>query len=249
MKNKFSTIIVDDERLVRVYTKNILEGFDQLEIIGEADNGNSAIEIINSLKPDIVFLDIQMPDINGFEVLKQLLHKPHIVFATAYDEYAVRAFEENGIDYLLKPIEKERVAKTILKIEDLQKPLDVDLNLLQDLILPKSKSKTLTVKLGCKLILLKYENIVWFNAKEKYVSINTIEGKEYLTELTVNELEAKLPSNFIRIQRGIVLNMDFIKDIQKHFNNRFIFTMNDKCATNLQSGTSYVNSIRAILDI
>jgi two-component system, LytTR family, response regulator len=249
MKKRYTTIIVDDERLVRLYTRSILEEFDQLHIIDEAENGEEAIEKINRQKPDIIFLDIQMPDINGFEVLKHLLYKPHIVFATAYDEYAVKAFEENSIDYLLKPIEKDRVAKTINKIESLQQSADIDIGFLQNLLLQKKSSKTITVKQGNKIILLKFENIIWLEAKEKYVSIKTSDNKEYLTELTITELTEKVPENYIRIQRSIILNINFIKEIQKHFNNRFIFLMNDRNGTLLQSGTSYVNSIRAILSL
>src|SRR5665647_52235 len=122
MFEKLRTIIVEDEELARNLMKSFLSGNDKIEIIAECDNGFEGVKMINELKPDLVFLDIQMPKITGFELLELLDHKPQIIFATAYDQYAIKAFEYNAADYLLKPYSKERLLEAVEKVvERIQK--------------------------------------------------------------------------------------------------------------------------------
>jgi len=116
MQNKIKTLIVDDERLARNEMQRLLSECKEIEVIGEATNGEEAVQMIEDLKPQLVFLDIQMPGLNGFEVLEQLDITPHVIFVTAYDEYAIKAFEVNALDYLLKPVDLDRLKKSIQSI-------------------------------------------------------------------------------------------------------------------------------------
>jgi two-component system, LytTR family, response regulator len=254
MQQPYTTIIIDDERLVRLYTTNILKQFPlTFSIIGEADCGKAGIAIINKLKPALIILDISMPDMTGFEMLSLLEHKPLVVFATAYDTFALKAFEENSIDYLLKPIEENRLLKTIEKLntrsEETQK---FDYSILQKLINIKEQQKcltTLSVKVGNKIFLIQVNTISFFEAKEKYVAIHTQDGSEYLTEQTLNALSEKLPNDFIRVQKSFILNKNHIGEIQKHVNNRLHITMNDKVRSTLLTGNTYIEDIRIALGI
>jgi two-component system, LytTR family, response regulator len=254
MQQPYTTIIIDDERLVRLYTTNILKQFPlTFSIIGEADCGKAGIAIINKLKPSLIILDISMPDMTGFEMLSLLEHKPLVVFATAYDTFALKAFEENSIDYLLKPIEENRLLKTIEKLntrsEETQK---FDYSILQKLINIKEQQKcltTLSVKVGNKIFLIQVNTISFFEAKEKYVAIHTQDGREYLTEQTLNALSEKLPNDFIRVQKSFILNKNHISEIQKHVNNRLHITMNDKVRSTLLTGNTYIEDIRIALGI
>jgi two-component system, LytTR family, response regulator len=250
----YRTLLIDDERPVRLHTKNVLSDFaDTFQLVGEASNGREAIEMIDSLQPDLIFLDIQMPDFTGFEVLKRIKHQPIVVFATAYDQFAIKAFEEHSIDYLLKPIEEKRVAKTIEKLKNFSKNQApaFDFSQLEKLIQQPAKpiQQTIPVKMGQKIMLLKYEDISYFEADEKYVAIYLQDDKKCLTEQTLSNLEAKLPANFLRIQKSCIINIDQIVEIERHFNNRLIFTMNNKSRNKLQSGTSYIDAIREKLGL
>ena len=117
MNKTWKTLIIDDERLARQRLVRILKPYKHIDIIGEAANGRDGLEKIEELKPDLIFLDIEMPVFNGFEMLRQLKHQPKVVFTTAYDQYAIKAFEEDSIDYLLKPVEANRIEKTIEKLQ------------------------------------------------------------------------------------------------------------------------------------
>lgn len=252
-----SYIIVDDERPNRVLLKSLLqECAPQFTLLAEADGGNKAIELINTLQPDVVFLDIQMPDKNGFEVLHHLVTMPFVVFVTAYDEYAVKAFEQNALDYLLKPVEEKRLLKTIEKINKLTKPAASNqVQQLQLLLQQMQQAPTssllqqIAVKQGAKIILLPVETIALFEGKEKYVAIQTKDGKHYLTNHTLTGLEPNLPNYFLRIQKGTILNTNCIAEIHKHANNRLLFSLTDTAKTNVLSGTSYIHTIRQKLGL
>lgn len=251
---KFKTLIIDDERPVRLHTKNVLADFeDTFQLIGEATNGTEGVEMINRLQPDLIFLDIQMPDFTGFELLQKISHQPIVIFATAYDQYAIKAFEEHSIDYLLKPIEEKRLAKTVEKLKSLQQivPPAFDFSQLQQLMQQPQKppQQSISVKSGSKILLLKYDEIAFFEADEKYVAIWMLDGKKHLTEQTLTQLEGKLPDYFLRIQKSNIININQIAEIEKHFNNRLIFRLKDKLQSQVQSGTSYIDTIRERLGL
>jgi two-component system, LytTR family, response regulator len=244
-------MIVDDERPNRVLLKALLTEYNtEFELIGEAENGASAVEQINELKPQVVFLDIQMRDFNGFEVIAQLNHKPYIVFVTAYENYAIKAFEESAIDYLVKPVEENRLLKTLTKIKKLQQEdRNIDFSELQKIFEKATVQKTsimehIAVKQGAKILLLNINDVCRFEGKEKYVAIYTKEGMEYLTNQTLTELEPALPSQFLRVQKGIILNINFISEIVKYANNRLTIKLKDVKKTEILTGTSYRQQIK-----
>lgn len=254
MESRYTAIIVDDERPARLMMKQLVSNHeDSIELIGEATNGRDAINLIDQLRPDLIFLDIQMPDVNGFEMLSKLRHKPTVVFTTAYEQYAVKAFEEYALDYLVKPIEESRFLKCIEKLKGLKSPQEnLDFMMLKDMfkkMQPKKDITALPVKLKDKIILVQLKELVYLKAEQGYVSLHTDGGKEYLSELSLNELEEKLPDNFLRVQRSFIVNKDKITEISKYFNNRLILVMNDKNESRITTGTTYIDSIRANLNL
>jgi two-component system LytT family response regulator len=249
MNQLFKAIVIDDEPAARRLMKNLLqEHNDVVEIIAEANDGKEAIEKIERLKPDLIFLDIQMPDLTGFEVIEQLTERPNIIFTTAYEQYAIKAFETFSIDYLLKPIKEERLQKSIEKLKQFGRlNHTINVNGLQEIIrqfqAPK-KATALPIKTGDRIILLRYENIVYFEAQDKYVCVFTTEGQKHLTDQPLSALAEKLPSPFCRIHRSYIINKEKIKEMHRHFSGRYLFIMDDKAATRLTSGRTYSDVFR-----
>ena len=248
--NPYKAIVVDDEPAARRLIKNmLLEHAAVVEVIAEAGNGIEAITKIEELKPDIIFLDIQMPDLTGFEVIEKLSKKPNIIFTTAYEQYAIKAFETFSIDYLLKPIKEERLKQSIEKLKQfgqLTKPIDI--SGLQEIIRQfqaPQKATALAIKTGDKINLLRFENIAYLEAQEKYVYVFTTQGQKFLTDQTLNALEEKLPSQFYRIQKSYIINKERIKEMHRHFNSRYLFILDDKDNTRLTSGRTYHDTIKA----
>ncbi len=249
MSQVFKAIVVDDEPAARRLMKSLLQDYaDTITVIDEAGTGREAIQKIEEQKPDLVFLDIQMPDMTGFEVLEQLQVKPNIIFTTAYEQYAIKAFETFSIDYLLKPIKEERLQQSIDKLKQFGR-LNQEVNTvsLQEIIrqiqAPKQNT-ALPIRTGDRIVLLKYENIVYLEAQDKYVFIHTIEGQKHLTDQSLSALSEKLPSQFYRIQKSYIINKDKIKEMHRHFNGRYLFVLDDKEATRLTSGRTYHEAIR-----
>lgn len=250
MNQLFKAIVVDDEPAARRLMKNLLlEHESVVQVIGEAGTGREAIQKIEELNPDLVFLDIQMPDLTGFEVIEQLKRKPNIIFTTAYEQYAIRAFESFSIDYLLKPIKEERLSQSIEKLKAFGKLNgSLDVSGLQELIRQLQappRATALTIKSGDRIILLRYETISYLEADDKYVYVYTVEGTKYLTDQSLSALSEKLPQQFYRIQKSYIINKDRIKEMHRHFNGRYLFIMEDKAATRLTSGRTYQDEIRS----
>ncbi|WP_113651907.1 LytR/AlgR family response regulator transcription factor [Pedobacter namyangjuensis] len=246
----WKTIIIDDEQLARQRIKRLLKEYDEVEIIEEASNGEDGLEKIEFLKPDLIFLDIEMPILNGFEMLAKLKHHPKVVFITAYDQYAIKAFEEGSIDYLLKPIEIERLDKTIKKLRQTSlAPAQIPLEDLLRQIQGKKAVKTLTIKLGDKILLVKVNEIVHIQAEDKYVFLHTVDGKKHLTDFTLSTLETKLPEEFLRIHRSDIINVDYIKEIRKGFNGALVFVLNNQNETKVTSSRSNSEMLREKFDI
>jgi two-component system LytT family response regulator len=246
---KLKTIIIDDEQLARQRLTRLLQSHsDLIEIIAEASNGEEAIQLIDEHEPDLIFLDIEMPVYNGLEVLKKITADPFVIFTTAYESYAIKAFENNSIDYLLKPIEKDRLLicmdklkkRTATKLDKntLIKELDTQAEQVE------SKPQSIPVKIGDRTILIKYEDILYFEASEKYVEINTSYHQKHIIEYSLTQLSAKLPSNFLRIHRAILVNMHQVKEFRKGFNGAAILVLNDKEETKLHTGRTYIENVR-----
>lgn len=229
--------------------QSLFRKFDnKIDLIGQAYNGKQAVEKINSLRPDLIFLDIQMPDMNGFEVLKHLEYQPYIIFCTAYDQYAIEAFNQNSIDYLLKPVDENRFAQCMDKIERLlphRKTMDIgQLQELGKLLNPSKKATAIPVSIGAKTIFVRCTQMAYCVAKDGYTSLMTDEGKEHICNLTLKQLEDRLPNEFIRVQKSYIVHKEKIEEIQKYFNNRLILKLNDKNHTKITTGTSYIDKIR-----
>ncbi|SEL51340.1 LytR/AlgR family response regulator transcription factor [Parapedobacter koreensis] len=228
MTTTYNALIIDDEPLARQRLRQLLVPYPAIHVVGEASNGEEGLARIEALKPDLLFLDIEMPVLNGFELLGQLKRQPRVVFVTAYDQYALKAFEENSIDYLLKPVEAERLKKTIQKITQAEAAATglFDLQRLLDGLQPAKKQPlSLTVKLGDRILLIKTADIVAAEAEDKYVMLHTKDGKRHLTDYTLADLENLLSGNFLRIHRSILINTDCISEIRKGFNGSYTFVM------------------------
>lgn len=247
----WKTLIIDDEQLARQRLKRLLKPFEEFEIIGEAINGADGLEKIELLKPELIFLDVEMPMLNGFEMLSRLQHQPKVIFTTAYDQYAIKAFEEETIDYLLKPIETERLEKTVKKLQQsFQQPaVALPIEALMKQLMVKKDIKTLTVKIGDKILLIKLDDIVYIEAEEKYVFLHTNDGKKHLTDFTITSLEEKLPERFVRIHRSTLINTDCIKEIRKGFNGALVFIMTNTAGSKLTSSRSNGEALRERFDI
>lgn len=251
----YTTLLIDDEKLAVKRLSRLLENHSQtIEIVGEAFNGQQGLMLIEKLKPELIFLDIEMPVLNGFEMLAQLQYMPVVVFVTAFEAYAIRAFEENSIDYLLKPVEKERLQMTIEKLKKLKtenKTIDYNQQLFQviEQLKPRKELISIPVKMGERILLIRLEEIVYFEAEDKYVYLHTLEDKKYLIDHSLSALEDKLPASFVRTSRSVIINQRHIKEIQKYFSGRYVLLMNNKAQTKLTTGLSYAEKVRALMEI
>ena len=253
MNKRYSTIIIDDEAPARLGLQNLLKEFPEtFDVIDMAQNATEAQAKIESLNPDIIFLDIEMPGCTGFELLERLKTIPMVVFCTAYDQYSLEAFETNSIDYLVKPVKLERIEKTVQKLKTFhtKSASDEILRVLKDIVNRKEDKKmtSITVKKNDKLIFIKLEEVSFFEADSNYTTIHSQSGT-YLSTESISSLENKLPDIFFRIHRSIIINKDYIKEVQKYFNSRYIISLNDAKKTNITSGRSYSESIKDFLGI
>lgn len=258
MKFPLTTLIIDDEPLAISRLRRMLEKEpDIFHIVSEAKNGAEGLVEIDAHRPDLIFLDIEMPLLNGFEMLAKLSFMPLVVFTTAYDQYAIRAFEENSLDYLLKPVENERLQKTIEKLRTLvngekegmvANPYNDSLLKLLEQMRPKKEIFSISVKSGDRILLIPLTDITHFEAEDKYVFLSTLDGQKLLVNYTLSTLEEKLPGHYTRISRSAILNTHHIKEIRRHFNGKFVLIMRDKKASQLQSGSTYTESVRQLLD-
>ncbi|SFS30364.1 LytR/AlgR family response regulator transcription factor [Lutibacter maritimus] len=216
---KFKTIIIDDERLAREEVKRALKGYPEFEIIGEASHVVEAKEMIESVLPDIIFLDIHMPGKSGFDLLEELTTVPEVVFTTAYDQYAVKAFELNALDYLVKPLRKERFAKTIEKVKaELVKKEEIKTD-----VLPMHRK--IFIKDGENCYFIPLSEIYFIESLDNYARLY-FGNQKALIKRSLNLLEEKLdPTVFFRTNRSQIINTHYIKEIYPHFNNTLHITL------------------------
>jgi two-component system response regulator LytT len=230
--------IVDDEPLARDELKYLLNRSKQVNILGESDCIEDAIKDISRLKPDLVFLDIELEEENGFELameLENLDKPPAIVFATAYDEYALRAFESNVIDYLLKPIDEDRLQLTLNKIKKLQK-----IGEKEEEIHPSVKNDR-----NEKMILVPYMDILYIESFEGKCIIKTLK-QEYKAHESLVEVEKKLNSNqYLRVHRSYIVNLDQILEIEPWFNSTHNLIMKDR--SKVPVSRTYIKELKRVL--
>lgn len=218
-------IIVDDEELARDVIKKFLVDYPAIKVVAECDNGRDAVLLIEREKPDLIFLDIQMPELNGFEVLEHLDHIPAVVFSTAYDEYAIRAFEVNAVDYLLKPYSPDRFAKAVSRVEELVadrgRSTEQILSLLKEFRRGRTYSDRLLIKDRHRIVVVNADDIDWLEAQGDYVGVHVGE-KTYLVQQRLKDLCARLnPEQFVRIHRSTVVNFDRIKEMRSLGDGRY----------------------------
>lgn len=247
---KYQTIIVEDEPLALQRLERLLQPYHAfVEVVARATNGEEAAEMINTLKPDLIFLDIQLPELNGFEVLERLTHLPLIIFSTAYDEFALKAFETNAIDYLLKPVEPERLQRALEKLRRLTGNEQIQLQVqLQKLLaeLKKPALQRLQVRTGDRIRLLDYNEIYFFRAVDKYVEVHT-NNETYLLDQSLNQLEAELPSEqFVRIHRAALVNMKYVHEIVRGLGGNYRVRMRDKKTTELPVSRASKGKLRLL---
>jgi DNA-binding LytR/AlgR family response regulator len=233
--SKYRVLIADDEELARKKMKRLLGKFDQYEIVEEATNGEEALQLIKESKPDIAFLDIEMPGLNGIEVAAALSEKdiPYIVFATAYNEHAIKAFELNAIDYLLKPFNEERLGACLEKIEG--SPRGKYLKQQQKAIRTIESDDTLSLPFSNKIPiptfdrykLIDFEDVICIEVEERNTILYTAD-KSYTLNQTLDYFEKKLPSEkFLRVNRSSLIGLLHVKEIVIWFGNRFKIVMSN----------------------
>lgn len=232
---RIRTLIVDDEPLARERVRLLLEEEPDLEIVGECGDGHEALQTIRKTSPDLVFLDIQMPELDGFGLLAQLdpARLPAIIFVTAFDQFALRAFEVHALDYLLKPFDSERLQAAVQRARQwIQRSKGGELDprlsaLLTDLKGASKVPNRLAVKSGGRVLLLKTEDIDWVEAADNYVNLHV--GREsHLLRETMNALESRLaPERFLRISRSTLVNLDRIKELQPMFHGEYTVILHD----------------------
>jgi two-component system LytT family response regulator len=215
---KIATVIVDDEELARAILREYLAAHPEIEIVAECANGFEAVKAVSELTPDLLFLDIQMPKLNGFEVLELMGPGPAVIFVTAYDQYALRAFEVHAVDYLLKPFTPERLAEALERARqrmERNEASPVPALVKQARASAKPVERVL-VKDGSRVHVIPVEKIDYIQAQDDYVGIKA-GGKEYLKQDTMAELESLLPpERFIRIHRSYILNIDRLMRLEPY---------------------------------
>ena len=218
-------LIVDDERLARRLVRNMLQNYPDIEIVGECENGDEAIAALRSSTCDLMFLDVQMPETDGFAVLAGLAPEqmPHVIFVTAYDHYAVQAFKVHALDYLLKPFDQERFEEALERARrQIRDEDDGDLNARLLTLLAQRESQSrhverLLVKAEGRVFFLKTDELEWIEAQGNYVSLHAGKRK-YLFREAITTLEAQLdPKKFRRISRSTIVNVDSVREFQPRF--------------------------------
>jgi len=230
---KIRTLIVDDESLARDRLRQLLQAEPEIEIVGECADGMQAVAIIQKETPDLIFLDVQMPELDGFGVLQAIRTEPPpvIVFVTAHDKFALKAFEVHAVDYLLKPFDRERFKKALTRALDRVKhrdnttPDQAQAALLAELKPAAKPPERLAVKTGGRVIFVKVGDVDYIESAHNYVELH-VEKQSHLLRETLNAIEARLPQDkFVRISRSVIVNIDRIKELQPLFYGEYSVTL------------------------
>lgn len=238
-------IIVDDEDPARLLVKQYLNDYKDLVLLDECNNGVDAVKSINTFKPDLVFLDIQMPGLTGFEVLKKLDHMPQIIFSTAFDEYAFQAFQVHALDYLLKPYTRERFAEAIRLVEQRSESYLTQIhNLVSSLNDQETFLTNLLVSVRQKLINIPASDIIRIEANGDYANLVTT-TKSFLSNYGISALEKRLdPKSFTRVHRSAMININYIKEVYKYPSVYEVVMTNNEV---VKVSRSYLENIRKFI--
>jgi two-component system response regulator LytT len=256
-----NTVIVDDERPARDELAFLLKGFPEVNIIAQGKNGLEAIALIKEHDPDLVFLDVQMPGLDGFGVIKKLVERklrmPQIVFATAYDNYAIQAFEVSAVDYVLKPFDKARIGKAIQRAKKLvdahTSPIERLENLVGQLAAPAPKSAQpvkLLVKSQSRLILVDAEDVIYASIQDGTITIFARDAEGASNYRTIEELAAGLDADvFWRAHRSYLVNINHIKEVVPWFKSSYMLKMNDKRASEIPVSRAQTRRLRELIKL
>jgi len=225
----YKVIVIDDEAPARDLIKHFLKDFSNFELVGECINGFEGFKAIEKEKPDLIFLDIRMPKITGFEMLEMIEDPPVTIFSTAYDDYVIKAFEFSAVDYLMKPYSKDRfemaITKALEKLSDENEEKPDYKSIVSSAQADLQKLEKIVVKNGSQIQIIPLDDIDFFEAQDDYVAINSSEGK-FLKQLRMKTLEEKLPSDqFLRIHRSYILRLDRLKKIEAYTKDSHIATL------------------------
>jgi len=237
-------IVIDDEASGRKLIIEYLAFYPELVLVGEANNGVDAVRLINEYKPDLIFLDVQMPGMNGFEILPHLEEIPRIIFSTAYDQFALKAFEVHALDYLLKPytqtrfrqaIERIKVSAVANNLQPLAEKLIMEQAQYPERILVNANKKLITVSVG---------DIVWIEAYGDYSKLYTLHHI-FVSNFGISALSEKLnPANFIRVHRSSIINLNFVKEVNRHPGSYDILMQTDAKVT---VSRGYMDNLRKLI--
>lgn len=255
-----TTIIVDDEKPARDELAFLLKAFPEINVIGQGKNGVEAVALIKEHAPDLVFLDVQMPGLDGFGVLKKLVERkmklPHVVFATAFDHYAVQAFDVNAVDYVLKPFDKARIAKAIARarkmLESQTSPTERLEQLMTQLVSAKQPSSPvkLLVKSQQKMLLVDGEDLVYASIQDGLISVTARDAEGTSNYRTLEELHEALESeSFWRPHRSYLVNIHHIKEVVPWFKSSYMLKMNDKKSTEIPVSRAQTKRLRELFKL
>lgn len=226
---KVSVLIADDEPVARAGLRNMLADVEWIAIVGEAANGITAVDAINSLAPELVFMDIEMPGMRGLEVISSVIHQPFVIFTTAYAQHAVAGFELGALDYLLKPFGRERLARSLERVRaTLGEPNAMPALSRLGEALGKGPMSRLFVRSGGGIIPVAVNDITWFESSGDYVTAHSGRSR-YMLHLALNRLEARLdPQRFVRIHRTHMVNLDHVVAFRRREGGKLVAEMDDR---------------------
>lgn len=224
------TVLIDDEPLARSMVAEYLESYPQITVVAECNDGFEGAKAIMQYQPDLIFLDIQMPKINGFEMLEIIDRQPAVIFTTAFDDHAIRAFEQHAVDYLLKPISKTRFDQAVTKFLDtrgLVADRENTRKLIDDVSHTGGKLERVVVKTGTKIKIIPTASIIYLEADDDYVKIHTDEGT-FMKNKTMASFEEQLdPLQFVRVHRSFLVKIDHIIRLEPHEKDSHIAVLSD----------------------
>ena len=246
-KGHISAIIVDDEELARMVLHEYIQEATDIDIVAECANGFEAVKAIGELKPDLVFLDVQMPKLNGFEVLELIGREVAVVFVTAYDQYAMKAFDAHAVDYLLKPFSTERFQTALERARQrigVQMPTPSELSAAARA--PESYSERIVVKDGARVHIIPVDKLDYVEAQDDYVALHS-QKKNYLKQQTISSLETSLdPRRFLRIHRSVIVNLERVAKIEPYTKDSRVAVLID--GTQLPVSRAGYSRLKALLD-
>ncbi len=244
---RYRSVLVENEERSLSRLRRLLADFpEHVEVVGEAQDGPTAIETIQAFKPDLVFLDIDLPGLNGFEVLEALAEQPAVIFTTAFNQHALDAFRAYAIDYLLKPIDTEAMGRALEKLQAMRGHAALLSRAVDHLVqeLRPNYPPRLHCRIGDTTVLVKTGEIHYFQSDNKYTSVHTA-NREYLIDTPLVELERKLnPGDFIRIHRACIVNIAWIAEIRRWYDGKSKVVLNDAARTELIASRMYADRLK-----